>query len=71
MKITYIHKSNEYRDEIMIPGLVTEDIKLVVRESFKTVQRTAHINQGYHYGLHATLIRVQSYMHDINTTRIN
>ncbi|CAB3995183.1 Hypothetical predicted protein [Paramuricea clavata] len=29
MKITYIHESNKYRDEIIIPGLVTEDLKLV------------------------------------------
>ena len=30
MKITYIRESNEYRDEIIIPGLVTKDLKLVV-----------------------------------------
>lgn len=33
MKITYINENNEYRDEIIIPGLVTKDIKLVVRNN--------------------------------------
>ncbi len=34
MKITYIREKNQYRDEIIIPGLVTEDIKLVVWTNF-------------------------------------
>ncbi|XP_028401265.1 A disintegrin and metalloproteinase with thrombospondin motifs 6-like isoform X2 [Dendronephthya gigantea] len=29
MKITYVRRSNTYQDEIIIPGLVTEDLKLV------------------------------------------
>ena len=34
MKITYVRENNEYRDEIIIPGAVTEDIKLVVWINF-------------------------------------
>lgn len=49
MKITYIHESNEHRDEIIIPGLVTEGLKLVVWESFKIVRtnggRTTHFTE--------------------------
>lgn len=34
MKITYVRRNNTYRDEIIIPGLVTEDLKLVVWKIF-------------------------------------